>query len=377
MDSYGHYGRASWFVAGLAVAALLLHFAVPFGVVEYRGPASPDNEMFWRGDVTEQRSYFSDSLLVNNASPTVTLAGAMLAVFGGVLLLVLGFQPLQVGAARWIGYGGGALACLGAGLMWMSSMYAVGTGFATFLGTVMGTGFQAQFWAVSPLLVAAASMAILWYAGQVMTTVVSSRDGLRDRARGHLADARMALVLMGTVLVVPWSLGLLPDGVSDFLGTDFGDDPAPLWFSAEDVQSVTVSEGADGGRIRYGQSGDFGALSFALHTFLALSWAAYVWHLLWPAAAVAVSTGKKAGLLRTADLGALPVALLWALAGVLYVVAWVLFKPNGEVEETFLPGFWPLLALLPAWLLLRRHLPVLKSFMSGQDAPARATDLDA
>ena len=377
MDSHGHYGRPSWFVAGLAVAALLVHFAVPFGVVEYRGPASPDSELFWRGDVVEQRGYLSDTLLVGNASPTVTLAGALLAVFGGVLLVVLGHQPLQVGAARWIGYAGGALACLGAGLMWMSSMYAVGTGFATFLGTVLRTEFQAQFWAISPLLVAAASMALLWYAGQVMANVVSSRDGLRDRSRDHLASARLALVLMGTVLVVPWSLGLLPDGISDFFGTGVGDDPAPLWFSAEDVQSVTVAEGADGSRIRYAQDGDFGALSFSIHVLLALCWTATVWHLAWPAAAVAVSTGKAPGLLRTADAGVLAVALLWALAAIVYVVAWVLFKPNGEVQETFLPGFWPALVPVPAVLLLRRHLPVLKSFMSARSAPARATDFDA
>ncbi len=377
MESYGHFGRPSWIVAGLAVAALLLHFAVPYGVVEFRSAAAPDDVVVWRGDVMEQRDFLPAELVANNPSPTVTLAGSLLAVFGAALLLILGYQPLQVTAARLVGYGGGAMTALGAGLMWMSSMYSVGTGFSTFLGTIFGTKFLSNFWAISPVFVAAASMALLVFSLKVMTTVVSSKDHLRERAQHHGRSAVLALAMMGTILLVPWSIGLMPDGTSDFADFDLGDDDAPYFFSAEDAQSITPAEGVDGGRMRFTRDGDFGALSLALHILLGLTWTAYVWHLVWPAAAIHVSTGADPKILRTADLGIWAVGLFWALSCIFYIITWVLFTPNGTTEHTFLPGFFPLLVLVPAWMLLRQHLPTLKSFMGAASPATKAADFDA
>lgn len=357
--NYGHFGRPSLHIAIAAGVALLSHVLLPFGVVDYRGPAALDDDVLTLAQAREVRGFAPDSLQVANANPDLALAGIIIAGAGAALLLVMGYQPLRVSSARWIGHAGGLLAALGASMAFMPSMYATGTGFATFIGTVLGTEFRANFWAISPVLTAAASLYAIHQAFRVMTRVVADHDGLRDTVRGHLAAARWSLVLMGVVLLVPWSIGLLPDGVSDSVGTRLSvDNEAPLFFSAEDVQGATLAESAEGSRIRYGRDSDFGLLSATVHAFMALSWTTVAVGGLAAAAGTARSVGAGPGLEQGARYLLIASFLGMAVAAVLYLAAWIFFKPNSDPGGTFLPGFWTVLVPVPLWFQFRTQAHV-------------------
>jgi len=352
MSQYGHFGRPSIRLVVVAAAGLLLHLFLPFGIVQYGGPAAPDNEILLRSELMEIRGFVTPEMLQSNASPTVALVGFILAAAGGGLLFSMGFRPLQVNAARWIGHGGALLGGIGAAMVWMSSMYSVGTGFASFLTRLFGGDFRAHFWAISPVLSAGLAGMMFLDSAAVARAVISSRDGLRGGAERAFTNARWGLVLMGVVLLVPWSIGILPDGVSDSVGFKVpGEDgKGGFFFSAEDVQSATPAELASG-RYRYSGSDDFGVLSASVHVFMALSWSLVVAGWLQAMAATATSAGAPLAITRGARFMVLPLALLLATAGVMYVLAWVFFAPNPDVEYPFLPGFFPLLVLVPfVWL---------------------------
>ena len=366
--SHGHFGLPSLRLAIGSGVALLLHLLLPYGYVQYRGPAAPAGEVITRGEATRFRDLASDELLATNASPDVALAGLVIAAVAAGLTLYLGFQPLQVGAARLIGSVGAVVTIVGLGLAWMSSMYAVGTGFAAFLGTIIPTEFRAYFWAISPVVIAAGSGWLMWQAVQVATRVVSTADGLRDEASQSLRMTLAGFVLMGVVLVVPWSIGLLPDGASDALGTELRfDDHGPFWFSAEDVQSVTVAESA--WRMRFAD--DFGFLSAAIHMFMALSWTAAVAGLLRAFSGAVVSAGGSEAWLRGMRFTSLAVGLALAGAFVLYVLSWIFFAPP-ETDQTFLPGFWPILVLAPMLWMVRRLVPEMGDLLRPRATPVLA-----
>ena len=228
-----------------------------------------------------------------------------------------------------------------------------GTGFATLLGSIFGNEFVATFWSVSPVAVAALSGYGIWQATQVALRVVAARDGLRDEAQRAQHIGLAALVFMGVVLVVPWSIGMVPDGVSDALGAELPyDEPAPLWLSAEDIQSVTPAEAHPDGRARFAEG--WGALDVGLDLMLAFAWTAFTAGWIRNLAATGSSAGAPLRITVGARITLIPTALLLAAAVVGYIMAWVAVAPN-DSDATFLPGFFPILAILPL-LWMGKHI---------------------
>ena len=350
--SDGHFGRPSIQLLIASIAALLAHILVPYGVVRFGGPAAPSPDWLSRGEVVAQAQDHAGRTLLN-ASPSLALAGILLAVAAAGLMVFLGFQPLSVTAARWVGAGAAAIASLGLALAGMASMYSIGTGFASFLGSLSRAEFVASFWSVSPVVVTALAGYGLWQARSVALRVVAARDGLRDEATRAQNIGMEGLVFMAAVLLVPWSISLIPDGVSDALGAELPyDDPAPLWLSAEDIQSVTPAEAHPEGRARF--PAGWGALDVALHLMLAFAWSAFTAGWLRNLAATASSAGAPLRITVGARMTLVPVALLLAAAVIGYVLAWILVAP-GDESATFLPGFFPILALLPL-IWMARHV---------------------
>lgn len=354
--NYGHFGRPAW-TAGIAAAvALLAHLIVPFGVVDYRGPASPDDELITGWEASEMMSRVPGLLVSLNWSLGLVWTGIAVAALGSTLLLVLGYQPLKVDAARWLGASGGLLCALGGAIMLMPAMYYVGTGFSTFLGTLLFTEFDANFWAISPVLVAVAAGVVIHNGLRVMTRVSANRDGIRDDCLLHADAVRWGAVLMAAVLMVPWAIGLLPDGLSDAFGTRLqGDGKAPLFFSAQDIQGATLAELSFGGHLRYGSQEDWSTLGLALDVMLALAWTAIALGLAGALVGTARSVGMPAALDRTVRWLLAPTALLWVAAAILYLVSWFVAKPRPSPGGTFLPGFFPIIVAIVGFFLLRQH----------------------
>lgn len=348
--SNGHFGLPSIRLLIAVIAALLVHFIVPYGLVDFGGPAAPESDWVTRGEVVANAEDFAGRTSLN-ASPGLALVGIITAIAGAGLLVFLGFQPLSVTAARWIGAGASCIAAIGLAIAAMASLYSVGTGLATLL-TRMGRGeFVATFWSVSPVMVVALAAYGIWQARSVALRVVAARDGLRDEARNAIDLGLGGLVLMAGVLVLPWGIAMIPDGVSDALGAQLRfDDPEPFWLSAEDVQSVTPAEAHPEGRARF--PAGFDGLSVTLHLQLAFAWTAFAAGWLRLLAATASSNGAPLRLTTGARITLLPTALLLAAAVVAFVAAW--FLVGDGTDARFLPGFFPVLLLLPLVWLIRR-----------------------
>lgn len=205
----GHYGTPALAACLGALLLLVVHLAVPFGVVDL--PAGDngvglDDQPVSAGDVA---SDFDDGRY-GLPSPAVAFWGILLALVAGLLLVGLGLAPMGVTAARLAGWGLAALGATGAWLAVASSAYWLGTGFATLLGVLSRNPHEsARLWVVSPVLVTAGGLALLWTFLRVATGVVSRRDGLRDDAAGHARVALLGAVLLVGLLTVPWSLQVI------------------------------------------------------------------------------------------------------------------------------------------------------------------------
>lgn len=353
--NYGHFGAPAWYAAIAVGVALLAHLAVPFGVIEYDGPAPLDNDLITGFEASNIYDDLPDALTALRWSLGLVWIGIAVAALGGAMLLVLGYQPLKVDAARWIGCLGGLLTVVGATMSLMPSMYHTGTGFSTFLGMLLFTEFRVQFWAISPVIVAVASLVAIHHGLRVMVRVSANRDGIRDAAERHAGAARAGAGLMATVLMVPWSIGMLPDGLNDgrSMRVD-GGSTAPFFFSAQDIQGATLAEVAMGGHLRY--AGDsWQMLGLGINVLVALAWVAIVVGALGALVGTARSVGLPSILEAMVRFLLVPTALLWVAAAILYLLAWFYFKPVPDPGARFLPGFLPIVVLIPGALLLWRH----------------------
>ncbi len=354
--NHGHFGRPAT-VAAIAIgAALLAHLILPFGVVEFRGPAAPDAELFRFFEASQAYQDAPDVLAPAGWSLGLLLTGMAIAGLGAAILVVMGHQPLQVDAARWIGASGGLLVVAGASVMAVPAFYHVGTGFATFMGSITFTEFRAQFWAISPVIAAAASLVAAHQGLHIMTKVCANRDGIRDTATGHADAARAGLALLALVLFVPWSIGMLPDGLNDGLQTNVEDTGrAPLFFSAQDIQGATLAELTPAGPLRYGSEEDWRLTKIALDVMMAAALVTVAIGTLGAFIGTARSVGGPSGLESTLRVLFLPMVLLWAAATIVYAMSWFTAKPRPDAG-LFLPGFWPVLVPIAAWFAGRQQL---------------------
>ncbi len=360
MNQYGHYGKPAMRLAVLAGLALIIHFVVPYGVIAYDGPAAPDNEVLSRGEANDRLPGVE---VATNASPDLVFGGIMVAIAGAVILVAQGFRPLSVAQARWSGAAGAAVALVGAGLMWMPSLYAAGSGFASMLTMMFGGDFRTNFFAISPVLIAVMAVVMAWDAFAVARQVVMAADGVRDQLAGRQRHAFYGMAWIGLVALVPWSIGLLPDGASDAIGVALPyDEDQAFFFSAEDIQGTTPEERA--GFERYGGEEEWGTIKAAIHLQLALGWTLFVAAIVHGLLATAASVGVP-GLLRAVPVMEGAAALLLLPVAVLYLLAWILVDPFKDPGHTFLPGFFPALILPLFYLVGRRPLAALLAKRSG------------
>ncbi len=365
----GHFGRPALNALIAVGGSIVAFFLVPFGFIEFRGYATPKDHVVNFASAQKYMDRAPDVLSHFSWSTTLVWVGLFLALLGAVLLVVMGQQPLKVDAARWIGSSGAFAIVLGGGLAFMACMYHVGTGFSTFLGALMQTEFRSQFWAISPVLVAAACAYAVHNALGVMVRVSANRDGIRDNAAAHASMVRWAMAFMGVVLVVPWAIGLMYDGVSDEVNFVIdGDDTAPLFFSAQDIQGATVSEMEDHGRLRFAREGDWQWLGTSLSVLVGAAWASFSVGLIGAFVGTLRSVGVGPGAETVVRALGYVVLVLWAIAALFYLASWFLAKPASSTSNTFLPGFWPILVPLAGYFVIKSHLAMAK-------APAQQTDL--
>lgn len=212
MAQIGHFGTPA-LVAGIAAVVLLvLHLAVPFGILTYGEETGLDSETLSRGDIADG---FNGPVDYGPASVGLTLTGIILAMVAGIVLFVVGMLPVPVVAARFAGWFLGVLGALGAFMALSSSAYWLGTGFSALLSAIAAS-FQdtpnaGRLWVISPVIVfIGASVAFLAFL-KVMTNVVAVREGLRDRANHAARGVVLAAVVLSAMLIVPWSM-LILDG---------------------------------------------------------------------------------------------------------------------------------------------------------------------
>lgn len=354
--SHGHFGRPATIAAIAIGSALLAHLILPFGVVEFRGPAAPDPELFRFFEASQTYDDAPDILAKATWSVGLLLTGMAIAGLGAAMLVVMGHQPLQVDPARWIGASGGLLVVAGSAVMALPAFYHIGTGFATFMGTITFTEFRAQLWVISPVISGAAALVAAHQGLVVMTKVCANRDGIRDAANRHADTARAGFVLLALVLFVPWSIGMLQDGLNDGLQTSVEDTPkAPLFFSAQDIQGATLAELTAAGPLRYGSDDDWRWTRIAIDVMLATAMTSIALGALGTFLGTARSTGGPSSLESTIRVLFIPMALLWFASGALYLMTWFTAKPRPEAG-LFLPGFWPVLVPIAAWFVVRRQL---------------------
>lgn len=356
--SWGHYGRPA-LICSIAIGiGLIAQLLLPFGVVEFRGPANPPLEWYRFFEAAEAFRDAPDAMSPATWSVGLIWIGIAIAALGAGILMVMGQQPLNVDPARWIGAVGGLLVVIGSAVMGMSAWYHVGTGFATFLGTIMASEFRAQFWAISPVIVAAASVVALHNGLKVMTKVCVARDGIRERATRHADATRRGMVLLAAILFVPWSIGILHDGLNDGFQTQVEDTPrAPLFFSAQDIQGVTLAELTPGGPLRYGSEDDWRWTKISLDVMLGAAWAVIAIGALGTFLGTARSVGAPASAETPMKILMVPMVIAWIAAGLAWLLTWFTFTPRPEAG-LFLPGFWPILVAIVAFLTIRAQRPI-------------------
>ncbi len=374
MTNYGHYGLPAMRAAIATGVAILAHLVIPFGVIQYRGPAAPKPLVLRFFEASDMYSSAPGALGSVGWSSGLLFGGLAVAALGVTILMVLGYQPLTIDLARWFGAVGGFLTVIGAAMALTPSMYHVGTGFSTFMGTLLFTEFRSQYWAVSPVIVAVCMGIAIHHGLQVMTKVAANRDGIRDAALSHAGAVRLGSVFLAAVLLVPWSIGLLPDGVSDSLNFALGDDNAPLFFSAQDVQGATLSELAPAGHLRYARETDWQWTGLGITIMSVTAWAAILVGSLGAFAGTMRSVGMPRGVETAVRVLFVPIGLGWVASALLYLASWIFFAPRSGLDATFLPGFWPVLVPVPAYFLIRKQLEHMRG-VSQEEADVAASSL--
>ncbi len=372
-NRFGHYGIPALILACAGLLALLLHLLVPYAHINYADPDTEDETM----DRGEAADFHDDAELVGASSPGVTLAGAIVLLVAGVGLLVAGFLPMPVTSARWVGWGGGLAAVVGGLLAFTSSMYWVGSGLGQYpygvfdmgnfdfgvfgpggfdfgviaLGGLTGglsglielilkTDSAGTVRVISPALVAAVAGTALVTALRLCGNVVSLENGVRERARSHLNGALWAALLLGLVLLLPWSMGK----ATDYSGTD---DQDMFVFGAHTI--LNVDDASDGDI--------FGTAATGIQLLVAAGWVGVLLGTLSSLGGVLASSGAPAPVARAFHFGVFGTLLMTLLAVTGFIVALVgAFDPM-DGEEEFMTAWFNLLVLpvlgLWAWVQVK------------------------
>lgn len=362
---FGHFGLPAVLVAATAALALILHLAVPYAYVNYRDD-NAESETLTRGEAADLHDNWG---MTGASAPGVTLAGTIVLLVAGLGLLVLGFLPLNVTAARWSGWSLGFVAIIGGLLTFMSSMFWVGSGLGLcpegmsqtlgncgtslvgITGTEQGgltggltgliemamqTDSAGTVIVIGPVLVAVASAVAILSALTVCGSVVSTRDGLRDRAGRHLGNARWALLLLALVLLLPWSIGK----AQDYEG---GGDRDWFVFGAHTIMNTDAATNGD----------LFGPMTYAMNAFIAAGWIGILLGAIGSLGGIIASQNGPPEIARAthyATFGTLFMALYFV---VVYILAWsYMWKPQDNAQD-FQPGYFPVLVLpvLAFWVM--------------------------
>lgn len=351
---FGHFGLPGILVAGGAVLALILHLAVPYAHVNYREEGQ-SSETLSRGEASDIHDNYS---MTGASSPGVTLAGAIILAAAGLGLLVLGFVPLTVTAARWAGWTAALLALVGGLMTFMSSMFWVGSGLGQYpYGTtsftipVTGGEFSSTFGGltggltglvelamqtdsagtviiIGPVLVALVSAVAILSALTVCGNVISVRDGLRERAGLHLRNARIALAVLALVLLLPWSIGKAPDYAGD------GDRD---WY-VFGAHTIMNTEALTDGTL-------FKSLTYAMNVFIAAAWIGVLLGVIGSLGGVLASQNAPPELARLSHYTVFGTLFMTFYMAVVYILAWIyMWKPRDNMAD-FQPGYFAILVL--------------------------------
>ncbi|HLF17141.1 MAG TPA: hypothetical protein VI796_06910 [Candidatus Thermoplasmatota archaeon] len=369
-NRFGHFGTPALLIAAAGVLALVLHLSVPYAHIDDSG--SGDSETLDRGEAVDAHR---DLRMVGPSSPGVTLAGTIILLVAGVGLLALGFVPMGTAAARFAGWGGGMVAAVGGLMAFTSSLYWVGSGlgfqipvdsggsfdpgpgfgpipFPDSIGgltggltgmmeSAMGTDNLADVTIISPVLTTLCATVGILAAFTLCGNVVSLDGGRRERARSHLKAAKVSLVLLALVLLVPWSMGKMTDMSGE-------GDRDMFFFGAHTVLNAdAISDGES-----------FGSMAYAITVLTAAGWVGVLFGAFGSLGGVLASTGAPAPIARAFHYGVFATGFMTLWAAVMFVLAMIyMWKPFDGAED-FQPG-WYNLAVLPAlvvWGVLQFHL---------------------
>lgn len=344
----GHYGAPGLVLLVAAAAALVVHLAVPFSIVQdHTGLSGDGAEVQDRGEAAD----FWDAVDgYGLASPGATLTGAIILLAGAVALFVLGFVPMPVAAARWTGWSLALLASVGATLAAASSALWAGSGFATLLDLLFGDPAGSR-WVVSPVVVAAAGGVAVWACLAIATRVLPDQEPGRAEGRMAARAGRWAGLLLLLVVLMPWSLQV-----------DGGE--AAFVPGLQAIQADKVTDGES-----------FGGLSYAIQVLIAAGWVGLVVPFLVVFGLLLTTTMPFPRAWRPFRGAAFLSLAMAAWGGVVYLLAWVyMWKPSWDddafVEGTWMPGFFPIVVALPLamWALaeLRQAQAFLADMRSGE-----------
>lgn len=290
MAQLGHYGTPALVAVITALALLIVHLAVPFAVRDFGQELNDfgiDDQSLSRADMAEEHQLAGHDA----GSPGATLTGIVLALVGSALLFVMGFVPIPLVLARFVGWALGFLAAIGGFLATASSALWVGTGFTTFLRIIIPGNAAAdeRIWVISPVIVFAGGIVLTIYCLKVMANVVARRDGLRDQAQGQLKGAVFALILICCVAILPWSMQIMGGEERRDAGACTGAevcDPSYVFFSAYGHGDSDAGDNAAfadfGGILAIAQNtadlnpGLFTQLAFSLQVMTATSWVVFL-----------------------------------------------------------------------------------------------------
>ncbi len=372
----GHFGLPAVLLALLPLIALIVHASAPFIVLSENGET---NEF----TATETEDAFGDSELGPAASPNLILAGLIVATVAGFGLLVFGFTPLPKEAVRWIGWGTIAVAFVGLGMAFHTSMLWTGSGlglphpeafeggaqaadqsfeytipgwgggspqtfqftmpmffwsmtggFTGVLESMAGTDHGTSVWVVSPAITALFTAAALVLGLVAISGLISTKGDARHDASRHLGVSLLGIGILLVTMLVPWSIGELTDseGAGDQDYFFFG---ARTILAAEDVSD--------------GES--FSGLAYTINVLMATGWTAFAAGILGSLGGLLRSSGVSAASARHLDWAVIPALVLGFWSAMAYVVYWTYQWRPFSGADGWQPGWFPIL-LLPLFVLL-------------------------
>lgn len=386
--------------AGAALLMLVLHLAVPMGYANHDEEANAlgqDDEAVSRSDIAKG---YGDADGYGPASPGVTLAGTIIALVAGMLLLVSSFAPVPVVAARFIGWTGGLLGALGAFMALTSSAYWVGLGFTTFLRAMFGWfGSNAtaplELWVISPVIVMGLGIAAFWGFLGIMANVIAKRDDLRSQAHHQLLGAKAAMLFLVAVLVLPWSLQVADGDDRREMGLCDGNEVCPagyVFFSAfghgghEPASAGVLAP--YGGILGIAEATEnaeqplFQGLAFSLKVMTAMGWIGFLLGALVTVGPLLSSAFKLPGAARfTPIVQALNLPMA-AWAGIMFILAGAyMWNPSWDnaaffgslvKDQSWWFAFFPLVAAVPFTAFLLNQWQAVREVFGGMSIKTAA-----